>query len=121
MSSKESTEQGRAGRSGAQAAQTGEPGGQPRQGSGRVEQPRGTDEPKHHFDSGEAPSEQGEQDHPSPHVIARNQQGHAGSGRASGSHGAQDDRSEEVAHAGEPGGDHTRHGRQESPGDRSSR
>lgn len=121
MSNRESTEQGRSGRSGAEASQEGGRAGQPRQGAGRVEQPRGSDEPEHHFESGTAPSEQGEKDHPSPDVIARNQQGLAGSGRASGSHGAHDDRSEEVAQGGEPSGDHTRHGRQSTPGDRASR
>lgn len=118
MSDRESTEQGASGRQGAEASQTEGEGRQPRQGSGRVEQPRTEGEPKHHFEPGHAPSEQGGQDHRSPEVIARNQQGLAGSGRASGSHGARSDRSEELSASGEPQEEHSRHGRQETPGDR---
>ena len=119
MSSRESTEQGAAGRRGAEAGgeQTGE-GRQPRQGSERVEQGRDSESPKHDFAEGQRPSEQGEKDHPSPSVIARNQQGLAGSGSgASGSH-AGGDRSEQRASEGPPSDEHTRHGRQETPGDR---
>jgi hypothetical protein len=118
MSDRESTEQGASGRRGAQASQTEGEGRQPRQGSNRVEQPRGEEEPKHHFEGGRAPSEQGERDHRSPEVIAREQQGLAGRGGASGSHGARNDQSEELSARGEPQEDHTRHGRQETPGDR---
>ena len=118
MSSRESSEQGKAGRRGAESAQAAEgPGGQPRQGSGRVEQRR-DEEPEHRFGVGRKPSEQGEMEHRSAGVIAQNQQGFAGGGTgASGSRGG-DDRSEEEATEGAPSGDHTRHGRQQTPGDR---
>ena len=118
MSDRESTEQGASGRRGAEASRTESEGRQPRQGTNRVEQPRTEEEPKHRFEAGRAPSEQGEQDHPSPGVIAGDQQGLAGSGHASGSHGARSDRSEERSVRGEPREAHTRHGRQETPGER---
>lgn len=120
MSSKQSTEQGRSGRAGAEASQPGEPGSQPRQGSDRVELPREAAEPKHHFDAGRAPAEQGKQENPSAERIARDQQGLAGRGNASGSH-ASGDRSEGSAQSGAPAGDHTRHGRQQISGDRPNR
>ena len=118
MSDRDSAEKGASGRRGAQASQADGEGRPPRQGANRVEQPRTEEEPKHHFERGRAPSEQGEQEHRSPEVIARNQQGLAGSGRASGSHGARSDRSQERSVRGAPQEDHTRHGRQETPGDR---
>jgi hypothetical protein len=118
MSSRESTTQGESGRRGSEAEQNEGAGRQPPQGSQRVEQPRGSDERKHTFDPGRAPSEQGESEHPSPEVIARHQQGLAGRGRASGSQPDRNDRSEERATRGEPADDHTRHGRQTTPGDR---
>jgi hypothetical protein len=70
------------------------------------------------FAPGQAPSEQGEGEHPSPQVIAQNQQGIRGQ---SPSHGAHREQSEEAAQQGEPEGTHTRaaqHGRQQSPGER---
>lgn len=121
MTSKASKEQGRSGRAGAESRQPGDPGGQPRQGSNRVERRRGTEEPKHHFGRGRAPSDQGEKEHPGPDAIAREQQGLAGRGGASGSHGAHGDRSESSSQSGEPAGEHTRRGRQKTPGNRSNR
>lgn len=119
MSNRESTTQGNSGQRGSEASQTEGDRGQPRQGANRVERPSGESEPKHHFEPGRAPSEQGEQEHPSPEVVARRQQGFAGTGTgASGSTGAHGDRSEEEAESGAPKGDHTRHGRQKTPGDR---
>lgn len=75
-------------------------------------------EERKHFEAGQAPSEQGETDHPSPHVIAQGQQGIGGQ---SASHGAHREQSEEEAQGGSPQGTHTRHaqhGRQQMPGDR---
>src|SRR5690606_19392324 len=94
-------------------------GQQQPQGSGRVNQPRGEEGPKHTFQPGNAPSEQGEKDQRSAEVVARGQQGLGGAGnRGSGSSRAQSDRSEQEAQSGEPAGDHTRHGRQGTPGNR---
>lgn len=119
MSSRESTEQGASGRRGAEASKVEGTGQQPRQGSNRTEPRQAESEPKHHFEAGQAPSEQGDKSHPSPEVIARKQQGLAGSGGGhQGSRGAHGDRTEEIASGGEPQGDHTRHGRQELSGDR---
>lgn len=70
------------------------------------------------FAPGQAPSEQGEKDHPSPEMIARGQQGLRGQSPA---HGAHRERSEEDEQHGEPRGEHTRgarQGRQRLPGDR---
>lgn len=117
MSSRESTEQGKSGARGAEAERSEGAGQQPRQGSGRVEA-AAEREPKHHFEPGSAPSEQGDRSNPSPEEIARNQQGFAGSGTGAGGSGAGGDRSEEVAQGGSPGEDHTRHGRERAPGDR---
>jgi hypothetical protein len=67
------------------------------------------------FDPGQAPSDQGDKEHPSPHMIAQTQQGIRGQSPSRG------ERSEEQAHDGEPQGQHTphaRHGRQHLPGDR---
>jgi hypothetical protein len=120
MSSRESTEQGRSGRRGAEAEKEEGTGKQPRQGSNRVEA-AGDQEPKHTFEEGRAPSEQGD-GNPSPETIKRNQQGLAGGGTGqSGSHGSRGDRSEESAEAGSPREEHTRHGRQSTPGDRSQK
>lgn len=115
--SEEAKEQGLSGRAGVREATTGADGDQPPQGSGRSpgaanEQPR---EARKHFEPGAAPSEQGEKGHPSPEKIREHQQG---IGRQSGSHRAGPDRSEEVAEQGEPDEDHTRHGRQTTPGHR---
>lgn len=57
---------------------------------------------------------------PSPERI---KQGSSQQGMAGGSGGgrARPDRTQERAESGEPAGEHTRHGRQKSPGDRSSR
>lgn len=90
---------------------------QPPQASGR--RGAGHEQPptvRKGFEPGRAPSEQGEKDHPSPHVIARHQQGIE---PRSGSHTAHGERSEEEAQRGEPRGEHARHGRQHLPGDRS--
>lgn len=116
MSSRESAEQGKSGRRGAEAPGNEGSGGQPRQGSQRVET-RSDEEPKHSFMPGQAPSRQGDGD-PGPERIVQNQQGLAGSGTGrQGSHGG-GDRSEERAQQGSPGEEHTRHGRQSAPGDR---
>jgi hypothetical protein len=77
-------------------------------------------EERKHFEAGQAPSEQGEKDHPSPHVIAQGQ-GQQGVRGQSPSHGAHREQSEEEAQGGSPQGTHTRsaqHGRQQMPGDR---
>jgi hypothetical protein len=116
MSSRESKEQGSSGRRGSESEGVEGSGGQPRQGSGRVER-QGESEPKHHFEPGSSPSEQGEKEHRSPEVIARRQQGTAGAGTGQGG-GSGTERSEEVAQGGDPGGEHTRHGRQGLTGDR---
>ena len=98
---KESTEQGKSGQRGAEASQTDGIGGQPRQGSQRTEV-AGEAEPKHHFAPGQAPSEQGDKNHPSPGAIAEHQQGFGGSGDGhKGSHAANGGRTEEIASAGE--------------------
>ena len=65
MSGRESTEQGRSGRRGAEALRNPGTSDQPPQGSQRVEAKAAEQEPEHHFDPGQAPSEQGEKDHPS--------------------------------------------------------
>jgi hypothetical protein len=110
------------------AGQRGGPGGEGQraesdqqvpQTSGRrgAQHQEGPEERKH-FEGGKAPSGQGEKEHPSPHVIAQNQQGIGGQ---SPSHGAHRETSEGEAQSGEPGGTHTRHaqhGRQQMPGDR---
>lgn len=114
--SEEAKEQGMSGNKGAQSEQMAGAGGQPSQASNRRnEQKEPLPEQRRDFAPGHAPSEQGETDHPSPHVIAQHQQG---IGRQSGSHGAQGDRSTERAMAGEPREEHTRQGRQSVPGDR---
>ncbi|HEX2091091.1 MAG TPA: hypothetical protein VHG28_01770 [Longimicrobiaceae bacterium] len=117
--SREAKEQGMSGtRGGARAAQDPDPTpGQPAQASGRRgaqhEQPP---EERKNFAPGQAPSEQGEKDHPSPHVIAQHQQGIEGrSGSSGGAHG---NRAEEESQHGEPRGGHARHGREHLPGDR---
>lgn len=119
--SKESTEQGKSGRRGAEAAQPNRQGDQPRQGAQRTEaRSAQSEEPKHHFASGQAPSEQGEKGHPSPEVIKQHQQGLSGSGTGhQGAGGAHSDHSQETAVQGEPREEHTRSGRQDIPGDRS--
>lgn len=110
--------QGRAGAEGGpRAERTPGTGKQPRQGSNRTETTRQASAERTHFEPGEAPSEQGEKDHPSPHVIAQHQQG---AEPRSGSH-AQGDRSEEAATRGQPRGTHARHGRQKLSGDRANR
>ena len=115
--SREPALQGRAGAEGGpRAAQTQGDGGQPRQGSGRTEAGRGQGSGAGSFEPGRAPSEQGEKDHPSPHVIAQHQQG---AEPRSGSH-MQGDRSQEEATSGEPRSTHTRSGRDQTPGDRSN-
>ena len=113
----EAKEQGYAGRRGAES-EGGASQGQPAQSSNR----RGSrhEEPpevRRSFQEGRAPSEQGDKSNPSPEEIKQHQQGMKG---GSGAH-AGGDRSEERAVSGEPKGDHTRHGRQNTPGDRSSR
>jgi hypothetical protein len=61
----------------------------------------------------EEAKEQGDQSHPSPHVIAEHQQG---IGRQSPSHGgAHGNRTEEEAQRGEPRGEHARGSRQHVP------
>lgn len=113
--SKEAQEQAMSGSAGARASQTEGTGRQPEQTSNRrgAEHERAPEE-RQQFDAGQAPSEQGEKDHPSPHVIAQHQQG---IGRQSGSHaGKVGDRSQERAMSGEPRGEHTRQGRQQTPG-----
>jgi hypothetical protein len=117
MGGNESREQGKSGQRGAESHGNEGSGGQVRQGSGRVEA-RSVDEPKHHFEEGHAPSEQGDQSSPSPEQIARNQQGFAGSGTGQSGSSAGGDRSEEQAQRGSPEGGHTRGGRQKLPGDR---
>ena len=116
----DSREQGMSGTSGAQAGQTPGVGRQPPQGSDRApdrrHQHQGEDE-RIHFEAGHAPSEQGEKDHPSPHVIAQHQQGMASRARA-GNTSAQGDRTEEMSQAGEPREEHPRSGRHDVPGDR---
>ena len=117
MSSRESTEQGRSGRSGSEASQEPGRGKQPRQTSERVEAAPLEDEPKHTFEPGRRPSEQGEIDNPGPERIAHDQSGFGGSGSGGGQAGG--DRSEEEAQRGSPRHDHTRQGRQSAPGNRS--
>jgi len=114
---KEAKEQERSGaRGGPRASRSGGIPQQPSQASGRRsaehEQPPTV---RKGFEPGQAPSEQGERDHPSPHVIARHQQGIE---PRSGSHTAHGERSEEEAQRGEPHGEHSRHGRQHVPGNR---
>jgi hypothetical protein len=115
--SEEAQQQGMSGNRGAQAEQSEGAQGQPAQASNRrPSEHEQSPEQRKHFPEGHAPSEQGEKDHPSPHVIAQHQQG---IGRQSGSHaGSQGDRSEEAALEGEPRGEHARHGRQDAPGSR---
>lgn len=115
--SEEAKQQGISGNSGARAAQSEGTQAQPSQASNRRgAQHEQSPEQRKHFPEGHAPSEQGDQDHPSPHVIAQHQQG---IGRQGGSHaGSAGDRSEEIAQQGEPRGEHARHGRQQTPGSR---
>ena len=115
--SQEAQSQGMAGTRGAEASGTPGVQAQPEQGSNRSPAARHNQEPevRKGFAPGQAPSEQGEKDHPSPHVIAQHQQG---TEPRSGSHGVRGDRSEEEAQRGGPGGEHTRHGRQGTPGTR---
>jgi hypothetical protein len=114
--SEEAQQQGRSGDQGAQAGQIGGTGSQPAQASNRRPAEHHQEEERRtHFPPGQAPSEQGEKEHSSPHVIAQHQQG---IGRQSGSHGAHSERSEEEAQRGEPAEEHTRSGRQSVPGDR---
>jgi hypothetical protein len=114
--STESTRQGDSGKRGAEASRDGDVGGQPRQGDRRTEF-SGTDEreQKHHFAPGHAPSEQGDNTTPTAKQVVEHQQGFGGSG---GGQGAHTERSEEIASAGEPHGEHARHGRQHLPADR---
>jgi hypothetical protein len=113
--SEEAQQQGMSGDKGGQQARTQGTAKQPAQASGRRPSEREQDpEVRSGFPAGQAPSEQGDGE-PSPHVIAQHQQG---IGRQSGSHSAHGERSEEAAQAGEPEGEHTRHGRQSVPGDR---
>lgn len=114
----EAKEQGMSGaRGGPGAAREPDPRpGQPAQASGR----RGArheqaGEARKGFPAGQAPSEQGEKDHPSPHVIAEHQQGVEPQSAAHTAHGK---RTEEEAQRGEPAEEHTRDGRQSVPGDR---
>lgn len=118
--SEEAKEQGMAGNRGAQAEQTPGMQAQPEQGSNRSPAARHNQAPevRKGYEPGQAPSEQGEKEHPSPHVIARNQQGIE---PRSGAGGAHSDRSEEEAQRGEPAGEHEasgRHGRQSVSGER---
>lgn len=113
----EAKDQALAGRRGAEA-EGGAAERQPSQSSNR----RGArhEEPPHvrrGFQEGQAPSDQGDRSSPSPERIAQDQQGMKG---GSGSHAA-GDRSQEEAVSGEPKGDHTRSGRQSTPGDRPRR
>lgn len=115
----EAREQGMSGAQGGSRAERSGAGDGERtpQGSGRVEN-RGGERPgegQTGFAAGHAPSEQGESGHPSPHVIARGQQG---IGARSGNRPAHGDRGEEEAQRGEPRGEHARHGRQSVSGDR---
>lgn len=116
--SEEAKEQRHAGeQSGPRAAQS--PGSgqqQPPQGSQRVSN-RQPPEVRRHYAEGEAPSEQGAGGERSAEVIARQQQGIE---PESGSHSAHGEHTEQAATSGEPEGEHTRHGRQHVPGDRSS-
>lgn len=117
---KDSREQGMSGKRGAQAEQTPGVGRQPPQGSDRAPDQRHQHqrrEGEHHFAPGQAPSEQGEKEHPSPHVIAEHQQGMASRPR-SGNTPAHGERSTEISEAGEPREEHTRSGRHDVPGDR---
>lgn len=108
--SREAQEQGLAG---SRSARTPEQDSQPAQASGRSGGGhRQEPEIRRSFPEGQAPSEQGEKEHPSPHVIARQQQG---IGSQSGSRAGGTD-SEEQAQRGEPSGEHARHGRQKVPG-----
>jgi|GEM_PF-5682459 len=96
MSSTESREQGQSGRRGSEAEGNRGAAGQPPQGSDRVDK-QAEKEPKHHFAEGHAPSEQGEQESPSPEQIKRGQQGLSGTGTGKqGSH-AEGDRSQQEA------------------------
>ena len=117
---KDSREQGTSGQSGPQAERMEGAGRQNPQGSDRApaqrHQHQGEDQ-RHDFEPGQAPSEQGEKDHPSPHVIAQHQQGMASRPRA-GNTPADGDRSEQRAQSGEPREEHTRGGRQDVAGDR---
>lgn len=115
--SKEAQEQNMAGASGSRASQTPGVQAQPEQGSNRSPSARHDQEAevRRSFEPGHAPSEQGEKEHPSPHVIAQHQQGMK---PRSGSHMGQSDRSEEEAQRGEPEGEHSRHGRQNVSGNR---
>jgi hypothetical protein len=96
MSSRESREQGESGRKGSEAEGTEGTGGQPRQGAGRVEA-RTQDEPRHHFESGRAPSEQGAKNSPGPEQIRQNQQGFLGTGTGKQGNHVRGDRSQESA------------------------
>jgi hypothetical protein len=117
MGGNESREQGQSGQRGAESHGNEGSGGQVRQGSGRVEAPK-VDEPKHHFEEGHAPSEQGDRSSPGPEQIAQNQQGFAGTGGGKSGSSAGSERSEEQAQRGAPSEGHTRAGRQNLSGDR---
>jgi hypothetical protein len=118
--STESTEQGNSGKRGAEASRQAGSGDQPRQGDQRTEfYGTGDREEKHHFAPGHAPSEQGDNNTPGPEKIKEHQQGFGGAGGGHhGARGANTERSEEIASAGEPRGEHARHGRQHLDGDR---
>lgn len=115
--SEEAKKQGMSGDRGAQEGKVEGTQRQPPQGSNRspvarFQQPA---EERKHFAPGQAPSEQGEKEHPSPDMIRQNQQG---AQPRSGSHSAKGERVEEEAQRGDPGGEHTREGRQSTGGTR---
>lgn len=93
--SEEAQAQGEAGAAGARAAQTAGTGSQPAQASNRRDEGK-EQEPQRRkgYEAGQAPSEQGDKEHPSPEVIAQHQQG---IGRQSGNTAGRGDRSQERA------------------------
>lgn len=115
--SEEAARQSKSGLRGAEQSQVEGAKGQPPQGSQRAPAARHQEEPevRKHLAEGRAPSEQGERGHPSPEVVKRHQQG---AEPRSGSHSAHGERIEEESQRGGPGHDHTREGRQQTPGHR---